>query len=363
MRFFSKIDRYIIRNFLLTFLVAISLIIAITVVFDFSEKIDGFMGKYGKIPTLEEVIFDYYFNFIPYFVNLFSPLFVFISVIYFTSRMAYRLEIISIITTGWSYTRLLWPFILASTVVAAMSYGLTNLVIPKANEGRLEFENTYFRRGRVSTGDEHIALGNECFVYAESFNLQQNLALKFCFTQKEGLRLVYRIQAHEARYDSLRNVWTLRQYLARHIGPEGERIRQGESMDTTLDVKPADFIRNVKIVETMSNKELADFIEFQRSRGSNFLPYFLIEKFGRSANPIAAIILTLIAVPISARKVRGGIGLQLAFGVALAFAYVFLQKVTVSFALNGVISPWLGVWLPNFIYVVIAFILAKFAQR
>lgn len=119
---------------------AISLIIAITVVFDFSEKIDGFMGKYGKIPTLGEVIFDYYFNFIPYFVNLFSPLFVFISVIYFTSRMAYRLEIISIITTGWSYTRLLWPFILASTVVAAMSYGLTNVVIPKANEGRLNLK-------------------------------------------------------------------------------------------------------------------------------------------------------------------------------------------------------------------------------
>ncbi len=365
MNFFGKIDRYIIRQFLSTFIVAIFLILSITVVFDFSEKLDGFMGKYGAIPSSKEILFDYYLNFIPYFGNLFSPLFVFISVIYFTSRMAYRLEIIAILNAGWSFWRLLLPFMAGATVIAAMSYGLTNWIIPQANRQRLQFESTYFRKGVGSSPNFHLQLSPGEFVFTDLYNQHRNSAGRFCYERLDSnFNLKYKVIAKEGFYDSLTGSWRFYLGVSRRFLSNGNIVsREFENWDTILPLTPKMLQRDVKIVEALDNEELDEFIDIQIKSGSIYLPFYLIEKHSRQSNPISALILTFIAVPISSRKARGGIGIQLAAGVALTFAYIFLQKMTVSFALNGILAPWLGVWLPNFIYVGIGFILAKFAQR
>jgi len=363
--FFGKIDRYIIRQFLQTFFVAILLIVSISVVFDFSEKLDGFLGKYGPIPTASDIVWKYYANFIPYFGNLFSPLFVFISVIYFTSRMAARMEIIAILNSGWSYWRLLFPFLFSATVVASLSYALTNFVIPEANKERLEFESTYFRRGIIGSPNFHLQISPGEFIFTDMYNEHRKSAGRFCYERVDSnLTLKYKVISKEGFYDSLTGVWRFYLGVSRRWHDNGTLVTQEfENWDTILPVTPKMLQRDIKIVEALANKELNDFIDQQTLSGSIYLPFYLIEKHGRQANPISALILTFIAVPISSRKARGGIGFQLAIGVALAFAYIFLQKMTVSFALNGVIAPWLGVWLPNFFYIGIGFILAKFAQR
>ena len=365
MGFLGKIDRYIIRQFLQTFFVAILLILSITVVFDFSEKLDGFMGKYGATPSASEITWKYYANFIPYFGNLFSPLFIFISVIYFTSRMAYRMEIVAILNSGWSYWRLLFPFILAATLVASLSYALTNFVIPQANRERLEFESTYFRKGLGASPNLHLQLSPGEFVFTDMYNQHRKSAGRFCYERIDSnFNLKYKILSKEGFYDSLSGSWRFYLGVARRWQNNGTVVtRAFENWDTILPITPNMLQRDIKIVEALGNSELNEFIELQTLSGSIYLPFYLIEKHGRQANPISALILTFIAVPISSRKARGGIGIQLAAGVTLAFAYIFLQKMTVSFAINGVLTPWLGVWLPNFIYVGIGFILAKFAQR
>jgi lipopolysaccharide export system permease protein len=363
MRFPSKIDRYLIRNFLLTFVVAISLIIGITIVFDISERLDGFIGKYGQAPTLKEIIVDYYFNFIPFFVNLFSPLFVFISAIYFTSRMAYRLEIISIITSGWSYRRLVLPYATAALMIGFTSYSLSNWVIPRANEGRLAFERTYFRKSSGTSPNLHQRISKNEFIFAERYNPEKKQVINFAYEWIENGKLTYRILARTAEYDSISGTWMLKDYFARNLGDAESPWRLGERLDTIFPFTPEVFNVDLRQIEIMTNRELSDFIEKERAKGSANLDYYLLEKHSRNANPATALILTLIALPVSSRKLRGGIGIQLAFGVALAFGYILIQKVTYSFTLSGSLSPFLGVWLPNIIFAGVGIILAKFAQR
>ncbi len=360
-RFPGIADWYIIRNFLGTFAVAISLIIGITIVFDISEKLDGFLGKYGKAPTLNEIVLDYYLNFIPYFITLFSPLFVFISVIYFTSRLAYRYEIIALHTAGWSFTRLLVPYLAAAMLLASGIFLVSNYVIPHANQTRIKFERTYLKRQNLSTPNTHQKVSDTEYVYCERFDFEGKKAVRFSYERIENGQLTYRLLCDEARYDSLAGVWHLYRYMAGKTGEKG--WRKGAVMDTIFPFNHEIFRVDLKVVELMSNRELSNFIEAERKKGSAFLPYYEVESHSRTANPMAAIILTLIAVPIASRKMRGGIGIQLAFGISLAFAYVFIQKVTNSFAISGGIPPWLGVWLPNFIFGGIGIILSKFAQR
>lgn len=359
-RFPGILDLYLIRQFLLTFAVAISLIIGITVVFDISEKLDGFLGKYGVAPTFHEIVFDYYLNFIPYFITLFSPLFVFISVIYFTSRLAYRYEIVSIHTSGWSFSRLLLPYLTASLIVAGGIFVVQNYIIPPANKKRIKFERTYLKRQTLTTPNMHHKISDNEYVYCERFEIQTRRAVRFAYERIEDGQLKYRILCHDATYDSLAGIWHLNRYMAKNTGG---KWRTGNVLDTIFPFTNEIFKLDLKIVELMSNRELRGFIEQERKKGSPFLVYYEVEKHARTANPLAAVILTLIAVPIASRKVRGGIGIQLAMGITLAFSYVFIQKVSSSFAINGGLAPWLGVWLPNFIFAGVGIILSKFAQR
>jgi lipopolysaccharide export system permease protein len=359
----KRIDRYIMGKFLATFFVAITLILALTIVFDVSEKLDGFIGRPGFKPSMKEILLDYYLNFIPFFGNLFSPLFVFISVIFFTSRMASRLEIISILATGISYWRLLIPFLASATLIACISWTLTNYVLPHSNEVRIKFEKKYFGRASETSPNFHRQLSKGEFVFVERYDVRANRASKFSYEKIENDNLVLKIMAGHIVYDSITGGWQLHDYIIRSFDGLNEKVRRGQLMDTSFAFTPAFFKHDLKKMEMMSNRELNDYIAEERAKGSEFINHYLIEKHNRNANPFSTIILTLLGVPIASRKVRGGIGFHLAMGVAMAFTYIFLMRVTTTFALNGIMSPWLAVWLPNFLFAGVGLVLTRFAQK
>ena len=359
----KRIDRYIIFTFLATFFVSIFLILSLTIVFDVSEKLDGLMGRGEIKPTMYEIIFDYYLNFIPYFSILFSPLFVFISVIFFTSRMASRLEIVSILSTGISYWRLLVPFLTAATMIAVLSWTLTNFILPKSNEVRIGFEKKYFRKYKEFSPNFHRQLQKGEFVYVERYDFKENRASKFAFEKIVDDKLVFKIMSGHIVYDSLTGGWQLHDYIIRGFNGNKETIRKGARLDTTFAFTPSFFKMDLKKIDMMTYQELNDFIEEEKARGSDYINHYLIEKHQRNSNPFSTIILTLLAVPIASRKVRGGIGLHLAMGVALAFTYIFFMRITTTFALNGILIPFVAVWLPNIFFAGIGIILTRYAQK
>lgn len=350
-------------KFLATFFVAILLIISITVVFDFSEKLDGFMGKSGVTPTTSQIIFDYYGNFIPYFANLFSPLFVFISVIFFTSRMASRLEIVSILSTGISYWRLLRPFLLAATLIAIGSFSLTNYVIPHANHTRIQFERTFLGKSVASTLNFHQQIRPGEMIYVERYDFKNQVGTKFSYEKIADGKLTYKLLSQTIRWDSTTSHWRIEDCLIRTFTDSSETFYTVGLIDTVLDFDPSFFKTDLKLVETMSNSELRDYIEREKKKGSKYIDFYLVEKHKRTANPFSTIILTLLAVPIASRKMRGGIGIHLAMGVSLAFAYIFMQRITTTYAVNGGWNPFLAVWIPNLVFIGIGLLLTRFAQK
>lgn len=359
----KRIDRYIMGKFLATFFVAILLIILLTIAFDISEKLDGFIGRNNLKPTMKEILVDYYLNFIPYFVTLFSPLFVFISVIFFTSRMASRLELISILDTGTSFVRMLMPFMAAAFIVASMSWSLTNFVLPRSNEVRIAFERKYFSRFTGVSPNFHRDPSPGAMVYVERFDPKNNVGTKFSYKQMTGAQVTLWIQSADIRFDSTRAHWILNDFIVRNFDGVKESMRKGAVLDTVFDFMPSFFRQDLKRIEMMTNSELNAFIEDEREKGSKFVNNYLLEKHQRTATPFSTIILTLLAVPIASRKVRGGIGFHLAMGVGLAFTYIFMQKVTNTYAINNTLSPFMAVWLPNILYGIIGLVLTKFAQK
>lgn len=360
---FKKIDRYIIARYLVTFFVAITLIILLASSFDFSEKLDSFMGKGGVKPTLNEILKDYYLNFAIYFANLFTPLFAFISVIFFTSRMASRLEIISILSTGTSYWRMLLPFLVSAFLLAGLNWISANYVIPKANLDKMNFEKKYFTRVQFSLPNIHRQYTDSEHVYVKNFDFISKSGSSFAYEKFVNGQLVKKIMCRDAIYDSTHNKWKLIGYNIRNFNGLKETMTSGTQMDTTFPFTPALFKNENKQMITMSNTELDRFIKEEKSRGSKYVNVYLLEKHQRNANPFAVVIMTLLGVPIASRKVRGGIGIHLAMGVTLAFTYIYLGKIFTASATTGGVDPFWAVWLPNIIFLGLAGILVRFAQK
>ncbi|MCG9911163.1 MAG: LptF/LptG family permease [Flavobacteriales bacterium] len=359
----KRIDRYIIVKYLTTFFVALGLIIALSIVFDLSEKIDDFMGKHGKIPTTGEIVFDYYLNFIPYFAGLFAPLFVFISVIYFTSRMAFRSEIIAILASGVSYKRFVAPFAFTALLVSVFLIFFINFVIPQSNLKKVAFEKEYFGQRSWTPRNIHRRLAENEFLYMEFWMAKASTGNKFSIERFDDSGLRYKLMAQSVKYDSLSGRWKLNTILERFISPEGEVIKRSEEMDTIFSFTPQLFSDRNLDVSTMDWFELNTFISEEISMGSTLIPYYLVEKYKRLATPFSTLILTLIAVPLAGRKVRGGIGLHIGIGIGLGFTYIFFDKVSTTYAVSGIMNPLLAVWLPNLIFLFIAFYLLSKAQR
>jgi lipopolysaccharide export system permease protein len=357
------IDRYIIRKFLGTFFFALVLILVIAVVFDFAEKIDNFMER--EAPW-KAVVFDYYLNFIPYFGTLFAPLFVFIAVIFFTSRMAVNTEIIAILNSGMSFRRMMWPYFLSALIIAILIFFLTNFVIPHANLIRMDFEDKYYRpQGRrLHVENIHRQVGKNVYVYLDSYNPTYFRGNKFTVEKFDDQgKLISKLSAPTVLWDTATSKWRALNYVLREVEGADEIITKGSSIDTTLTITPPDFSRDPSFVGTMNYGELHDYIDLLQLQGSDELKIFQIEKHRRYSSPFAVFILTLIGVALSSRKIRGGIGMNIGIGLALSFSYILFQQFASQFSIKGNLSPLLAMWIPNLIYMVIAGFLYKMAPK
>ena len=356
------LDRYIIRKFLGTFFFTIALIVAIAVVFDLSEKIDDFLENDAP---LRKIIFEYYLNFIPYFAVLFSPLFTFISVIYFTSRMAYNTEIIAILSSGVSFNRLLLPYFISAFALTVFSFTLNNYVIPHANARKLAFEEAFYHKSPKVVRDRNIHKQIEpgIYIYLENFNTISNSGRKFSMEKFEKGQLVSKLFADEIRWDSTINKWHLRNFYIRNFTGDRQDLISGQSADTVINLTPGEFRRRDNAIEAMNLGELNKFIKEQKLQGASDIDVILIEKDRRFSFRFSTFILTLIGVSVSSRKAKGGIGMQLGIGLLISFSYIVFMQFSSQFAISGAFSPFIAVWIPNVIFAIIAVFLYRLAPK
>lgn len=361
-KYVRRMDRYIIGKFLGTYFFAIALIISIAVVFDINEHIDKFITNEAPISA---IIFDYYLNFIPYFSNLFSPLFVFIAVIFFTSKMAENSEIIAMMSTGMSFRRMLRPYMISAAIIAALTYGLGAYVIPKGNVSRVAFENKYKRKKKPEyVRNVQLEVDNGVIAYMERYEGYNKTAYRFSLDKFVDKKLVSHLTARSATYDTTSiHKWTLKNYTIRELNGMRETITKGERLDTIIAMEPQDFLITKGQQQTMTSAELDEYIAKQKKRGFANIKEFQIEYHQRIAMSFAAFILTVIGVSLSARKVKGGIGLYLGIGLALSFSYILFQTISSTFAVNGNTPPFIAVWIPNILYTFIAIYLYRKAPK
>ncbi|MBO8478910.1 MAG: LptF/LptG family permease [Bacteroidetes bacterium] len=356
------LDLYIVKKFIFTFFIALLLIIGIVIIFDISEKIDDFVSHEAP---LKAIIFDYYLNFIPYFMNMFSPLFVFITVIFFTSKMAANSEIIAILSCGISFHRMMVPYMFSATLIAMFSLALNLFVIPNSNKILDEFESKYIKSSYQNSGrDVHYQISPGEFVYVESFSRWNNTAYKFTLEKVKDNRLVSKLSAETAVWDSTFNGWTLKKYFIRdYSGTLADNIRSGARLDTVINLSVTDFYMTKNTVTTLSYKELNQLIETQKMRGDDNVKLAQIEKHTRFALPFSAFILTVMGVSLSSKKRRGGIGWNIGIGIALSFSYILFLKFSEMFVHTDFLPPGIALWVPNILYAIISGFLYKIAPK
>ncbi len=356
----TRIDWYIIKQFLGTYIFAILLIIAISVVFDINEKIDKFLKP--EVP-LSAIVFDYYLNFIPYFVNLFSPLFTFIAVIFFTSKLADHSEIIAMLASGISFKRLMVPYAISAAIIAFFTFILNAFVIPPANRTRIDFQNKYIKNKAVEYArNVQLEVEPGTFAYFDRYDARSNMGYRFSLEQFDGKRLISRLTANSIKYDTLYH-WQVIDYVIRDFDGMREHISSGSRKDTTLTIVPSDFLISVNDCEKMTSPQLHEYIQRQQKRGIGNIQTFEIEYHKRYATIMAAFILTCIGVSLSSRKVKGGMGLNIGIGIGLSFSYILFMTITSTFAISGAVSPMIASWIPNILYSFIAIYLYNKAPR
>ena len=355
------IDKYIIKKFLGTFVFMIALILSIAVVFDINERIDKFMTNNAP---LKEIVFDYYLNFIPYYANLFSPLFVFLAVIFFTSKMANNSEIIAILTNGISFKRMLRPYMISALIIAIVSFIFGGYIIPPANKTRIEFEAKYFDPKKRKVGDHDIQfmVAPGTIAYFGNFDLTTNRGYNFSLDKFDSLQLVSRLTAQSIQYDSGYH-WTIHNYQIRTFDGLHEHISTGTSIDTTMQIVPNDFIIAKTDQQMMTLPQLRQYINSQKKRGMGNIQPFQIEYHSRIASVLSAFILTIIGASLSARKVKGGMGLNIGIGLLLSMTYILFMTVSSSFAVSGAMSPFIAAWIPNILFSAVAFFLYRRAPN
>jgi lipopolysaccharide export system permease protein len=358
----KRLDWYIIKKFLGTYFFSLALIIIIIVVFDYNEKIDKFVNSNA---TTSEIVFDYYVNLAPYYANTFSALFVFISVIYFTSKLAENSEIIAIFASGVSFRRLIKPYLLSAGLIAAMTYALSAYIIPAGNETRLAFEQKHNKAKKVESGNNiQLKIGENTIAFIERYESRNNMGWRFMLDKFEDKKLISHMEAATITYNPDKpHTWTARRWLIRELKDDKEEIRESrrEPLDTVLPFEPADFLISEGEEETMTSPELSVYIDKQQARGLANIRRFEVEYHKRIAMSFAAFIMTVIGVSLSSRKRKGGMGLSLGIGLALSFSYILFQTVSSAFAEHMPVA--LAVWLPNIIYAILAVVLYRKAPR
>jgi len=355
------IDLYIIKKFLGTFFFTLVLLIFIVIVFDISEKIDDFLRHDAP---LSAIVFDYYLNFVPYFINLFSYLLTFIAVIFFTSRMASDSEIIAILSSGISFRRMMFPYFISAVVLGLLSFFLANFLIPYTNKSMLAFEKQYVNDPReFSDQNIHKQVSPGTFIYLENFNIHTKAGWKFSIEKFDGRKLIYKLNAERLEWDSTQLKWKITNYFYRRMEGSDEYIRKGMQLDTVMPFKPDDFTEDIEDVKIMNYFVLQQHIKDKELRGDPDVIKYKVKKYERIAFPFATLILTLIGVSVSSRKVRGGIGFHLGLGLALTFIYILFMQVFTVFATFGDLPPLIAVWIPNIIFTGIAVFLYRIAPK
>ncbi|MBU3813008.1 MAG: LptF/LptG family permease [Candidatus Bacteroides intestinipullorum] len=358
----KRLDWYIIQKFLGTYVFAIVLIISIAVVFDFNEKQDKFMSHGAP---WEAIVFDYYLNFIPYFANLFSPLFVFIAVIFFTSKLAENSEIIAMFSTGMSFKRMLRPYMVSAAIIAVVTFCLGAFIIPRGSVTRINFEDKYYKQRKMNTARNiQLEVDSGVIAYIDRFEDYSKTGYRFSLDKFEGKQLVSHLTARSITYDtSAVHRWTIKDYMIREMKGMRETITKGSRIDTTLFMEPADFLIMKNQQEMLTSPQLSEYIDRQKQRGFANIKEFEIEYHRRIAMSFASFILTLIGVSLSSRKTKGGMGLHLGIGLALSFSYILFQTIASTFAVNGNMPPAIAVWIPNILYAFIALYLYQKAPK
>lgn len=362
--FLSRLDRYIIGKFLGTYFFSIVLIISIAVVFDFNENIDKFL-RYDA--PIEEILFDYYLNFIPFYSNLFSQLFVFIAVIFFTTKLADNSEIIAMLSTGTSFSRLMRPYMISAAIIALLNYGLGSYIIPRGNVKRVKFENRYKNRGRqdLSTNVQ-LEVDSGVIAYFGRYEENHKIGFEFTLDKFEDKKLVKHLQAMTIQYDTLSYEpyhWIITNYQTRDLQGRREVIQSGSKLDTIIKIMPQDLLASRDMEMTLTTPELKTYIDRQKERGFANIQKFEVEYWKRGATSFATFILTIIGVSISARKRKNGMGIALGIGLALILTYIMFQTVVASLAINANFPALIAVWIPNVVFSLVALYYYKKAPR
>jgi lipopolysaccharide export system permease protein len=357
----KKLDLYIIKKFLGTFVFTIVLLLAIAIVIDISEKVDDFI-KHGV--STDEIIYDYYANFLVFYGNMFMPLVVFLAAILFTSKMAEQTEIVAYLAGGISYNRLLFPYFISASIVAVFSLFLNHQILPQSNQVRKEFEAKYIQKPAKSRVDDiHKQIQPNEYIYIRTYNINSNQGSDFAIEKYKDGKLNYRLSSNYINYNTEDSVYTLRNWKSRLITETNDVIDRGSQLDTTFIFMPEDLTPVEYVAETMTYKELNDFIEDEKFRGSENLSTYLVEKHRRTSLPASTYILTMIAVALSYRKKRGGMGMNIASGLGLAVVYIFFMRIADTFAIKDNFSPLLAVWIPNITFGILALVLYFDAKK
>ncbi|MGB0807048.1 MAG: LptF/LptG family permease, partial [Salibacteraceae bacterium] len=344
---------YIIKKFLTTFFFILGIMMVIAIIFDVSEKLDDFLKH--DVP-MEEIIFDYYVNFVFFYGNLFSPLLIFLSVIIFTSGMAYKSEIVAILASGISFNRLLVPYFIAASFLALISFYFNHFVVPHASKERLAFEIAYVGyHAKNPHKNLHKQIKPGHYIYVEHYNVDRDIGYKFTYEILANDSLQSKLIADYIQWDTTSQKWELRNYYIREFVDGKQNLSGGKVIDTTLSFLPDEFENKNYNIAMMDTPELIEFIQDEQLRGSELISLYEVEKNQRTAMPIATYILVLIGVSFASRKVRGGIGLHVAISVAISFIYIFAMQVTKVYATKAGLDPLIAVWIPNIFFGLLAF--------
>ena len=352
----KRLDWYIIKKFIGTYIYSILLIISISIVFDVNENLNKFTTYHAP---LRAIVFDYYANFVPYFANLFSPLFVFIAVIFFTSKLAGNSEIIAMLSSGMSFKRLLRPYFISAALIAALNFHLGSYVIPKGTVVRHDFESLYKNNTKnTSASNIQLMVDKGVVAYISQYDDIRKTGYGFSLYKFENKKMVSQMNASVIQYDTIsdsRYHWKARNYKIRTLKGMREQIKSGNEIDTIIQMEPMDLVFSKGQQETFTSPELRRYISKQQSRGSSNVVQYEVEYHKRIASSFASFILTIIGVSLSSRKRKGGMGLYLGIGLALSFTYILLQTISATFAINAGTPPMLAAWMPNILYTIIAY--------
>ena len=362
--FIKRLDWYIIKKFIGTYIFSIVLIISISIVFDVNENLAKFTQYHAP---LRAIVFDYYMNFVPYFANLFSPLFVFIAVIFFTSKLAGNSEIIAMLAAGVSFKRLMRPYMISCVLISLLSFYLSAYVIPHGTVIRQNFETTYKNKRKNTAADNvQLQVGQGVIAYIQHYDNLMKRGYGFSLDKFENKKLVSHMTATDIQYDTISDTkyhWKARNWKIRQLKGLREHITSGSQCDTTIMMEPTDLVYSKGQQETFTSPELREYISKQIDRGSGNVVQYQVEYHKRIASSFASFILTIIGLSLSSRKRKGGMGLYLGIGLALSFTYIMLQTVSSTFAINADFPPMLAAWIPNIIFAVVAYFCYRHAPN